>query len=179
MNNPNTIATTTLFEHPLVRIVKDTVELDGARRHYYCLESPVDAVATVAVDSQNRILLTRQYRHGLRAVIFDLPSGRLEPGEDPASGARREFEEETGFFPNRFQLLTRYCQFPGMLRVMGHLYFASDLAPTKQNLDDGEALEVVPMPVPDVLSLIMRGEAVDASLQLGVLMAVQKGLLGA
>jgi ADP-ribose pyrophosphatase len=110
-------------------------------------------------------------------VIYDLPAGRLEPGEDPCEGARREFEEETGYYPNRIEKIGYYNQFPGTLRAGTNLYFATDLTPTRQRLDEGEELETVLMPVSEVLRLILEGEFIDGSLQLGVLLAYQKGLL--
>lgn len=177
MSDYHIVETKILFDHPLVRIVRDTIEHEGKRRPYFCLESPVEAVATVAVDSRGQLILTRQYRHPVRRVIYDLPAGRLQPGEEPLAGARREFEEETGFFPNYFVPLGYYNQFPGTLRVGTHLFFARDLTPSQQKLDEGEELEVAHLPASEVLAMILNGEVIDGSLQLGVLMAAHKGWL--
>jgi len=166
-----------LFDHSWVRIVVDTIEVQGTIRPYFYLESPVEAVATVGLTAAGEIILTRQYRHPIGQVIYDLPAGRLEPGEKPIDGARREFEEETGFYPNQMVKLGYYNQFPGTLRAATNLFFATNLIPTKQNLDDGEELEIVFMPIEEVLRLIQGGELIDGSLQLGVLLAYFKGLL--
>src|SRR5574337_176589 len=117
----------TLFEQAWVRIVVDTVEHAGRRAPYFYLESPVDSVATVALMAEGRMILTRQYRHPLNAVIYDLPAGRLRAGEDPAAGARRELEEETGYRAGRLTALGRYNPFPGYLKVTAHLFLATDL----------------------------------------------------
>src|SRR5512136_1855443 len=93
-----------LFENPMAKIIIDTLEYDGMRRKYFYLASPVEAVATVGVTDEGNIILTRQYRHPVGRVIYDLPAGRLEPGEAPLDGARREFEEETGSYPRQIQL---------------------------------------------------------------------------
>ncbi|HLA97035.1 MAG TPA: NUDIX hydrolase [Anaerolineales bacterium] len=167
----------TIFDHPAVRIVVDTLEHRGRQRRYFYLASPIEAVATVGVTAFQEIILTRQYRHPVGRVIYDLPAGRLNPGEDPLEGARREFEEETGYYPQRIQRLGYYNQFPGTLRAATNLFFASNLRPTRQNLDEGEELELVMLPVSQVLELILNGEVIDGSLQLGVLLALQKGLL--
>ena len=166
-----------LFDHPYARIVVDTLENAGRRSHYFYLESPVEAVATVGLTDGGEILLTRQYRHPIRQTIYALPAGRLEPGEDPVAGARREFEEETGYYPRRLERLGYYNQFPGTLRAATNLFFACDLTPTRQRLDEGETLEVVPLLAGQVLQMILNGEIIDGSLQLGVLLAYQKGLL--
>src|SRR3990172_1182728 len=167
----------TIFDHPAVRIVVDTLEHRGRQRRYFYLASPIEAVATVGVTAFQEIILTRQYRHPVGRVIYDLPAGRLNPGEDPLEGARREFEEETGYYPQRIQRLGYYNQFPGTLRAATNLFFASNLRPTRQNLDEGEELELVMLPVSQGLELILNGEVIDGSLQLGVLLALQKGLL--
>jgi len=73
----------TLFDHAWVRIIQDVLEHEGIQFPYFYLASPVEAVATVGLTSENEIILTRQYRHPVSQVIYDLPAGRLEPGEDP------------------------------------------------------------------------------------------------
>lgn len=168
---------TPIFDHPWVRIVRDTLEYKGRQRPYFYLESPVEAVATVGLTDRAEVVLTRQYRHPVGRVIFDLPAGRLEPGEEPLAGARREFEEETGFRPRRVEPLGYYNQFPGTLRAATNLFFASDLERTAQRLDEGEELEIVFKSVPEVLDMIQEGRVIDGSLQLGVLLALQRGWL--
>jgi ADP-ribose pyrophosphatase len=167
----------TLFDHPGVKIVVDTLEHNGKKRRYFYLASPVNAVATVGLTNANEVILTRQYRHPVGQVIYDLPAGRLNPGESPLEGARREFEEETGFYPRRIEQLGYYNQFPGTLRAATTLFFATDLRPTLQRLDEGEELDIVLKPVGEVLEWIIRNEIIDGSLQLGMLLAIQKGLI--
>jgi ADP-ribose pyrophosphatase len=179
MDEYTLISRKVLFDHPGAQIVVDLLEKDGRQRRYFYFASPVEAVATVGVTAAGNLLLTRQYRHPIGQVIYDLPAGRLNPGEDPLDGARREFEEETGFYPGRMVQIGYYNQFPGILRAATSLYFASDLRPTRQNLDEGEELEVVSLPVSQVLQMILDGQVIDGSLQLGVLLALQKGLLSA
>ena len=137
----------------------------------------MEAVATIGLTSQEEIILTRQYRHPVGKVIYDLPAGRLDPGEDPIDGARREFEEETGYYPNHIERLGYYNQFPGTLRAATNLFFAKDIVPTRQNLDTGEELDIQFKSIPEVLSMVLKGDIIDGSLQLGFLLALQKGLL--
>jgi ADP-ribose diphosphatase len=164
-----------LFDNPYAKVILDTLEYEGIQRPCFYLTSPVEAVATVSLTEDGCIILTRQYRHPVGRVIYDLPAGHLEPGEEPIHGARREFEEETGYYPKRMEPLGYYNQFPGVLRAATNLFFATNLVKTAQNLEPGEVLETIHMPVKEVLKLILSGEIIDGSLQLGVLLAVQKG----
>ncbi len=171
------ISSQKLFDNPYATILLDTLEYAGKQHPYFYVTSPVEAVATVSLTSQGCIILTQQYRHPVGKVIYDLPAGHLEPSEAPVDGARREFEEETGYYPISLEKLGYYNQFPGVLKAATHLFFASGLEQTVQRLDPGEILEVVHMPVAEVLKMILDGEFIDGSLQLGVLLAYQKGFL--
>ena len=169
------VSSQVLFDNPYAQVILDTLEYAGVQRPYFYLTSPVEAVATVSLTGEGCIILTRQYRHPVGKVIFDLPAGHLEPGENPIEGARREFEEETGYYPRHMEQLGYYNQFPGVLRAATNLFFATDLVKTAQNLEPGEILETIHMPVNEVLRMILSGEIIDGSLQLGVLLALQKG----
>ena len=178
MTDYKLINSQTLFDHPYAKVIMDTLEYEGQQHPYFYLTSPVDAVATVSLTDEGCIILTRQYRHPIRQVIYDLPAGHLEPGESPVEGARREFEEETGYFPQRIEKIGYYNQFPGVLRAATNLFFAANLVKTHQQLEPGELLETIHMPVQQVLAMILAGEIIDGSLQLGFLLALQKGLFG-
>jgi ADP-ribose diphosphatase len=177
MDDYTVVDSRTLFDHPGVKIVVDTLEHSGKQRRYFYLASPVNAVATVGLTDANEIILTRQYRHPVGKVIYDLPAGRLNPGESPLEGARREFEEETGFYPGSIEQLGYYNQFPGTLRAATTLFFATNLRPTHQHLDEGEELDIVLKPAGEVLDWIIRDKIIDGSLQLGVLLAFRKGFI--
>jgi ADP-ribose pyrophosphatase len=166
-----------LFDNPYAKVILDTLEYEGVQRPYFYLTSPVEAVATVSLTHEGCIILTHQYRHPVGKVIYDLPAGHLEPGEDPIQGARREFEEETGYFPRHIEKLGYYNQFPGVLRAATNLFFATELVQTAQHLEPGEILETVHKPVREVIQMIINGDIIDGSLQLGVLLALQKGKL--
>jgi hypothetical protein len=72
--------------------------------------------------------------------------------------------------------LGRFNPFPGSLKVTASLFLATGLEPGQPRLDEGEELEVVLMPFAEVLAMVLRGECIDAGLQLGVLLAAQRGL---
>ena len=165
-----------VFDHPWVRIVADTLARGDQHKPYIFIESPVDAVATVAITDSREIVLTRQYRHPVGHVITDLPAGRANPGEDPLVAARRELEEETGYRPGKLVALGKANPFPGSLKVTMHLFFASELSAGQQHLDDGEELEVHLRLFDEVFAEVIEGKHIDAALQWGALLARAKGL---
>jgi len=177
MSDYKTISSKTIFEHPFFRFMADRVRHKDQKKDYYYLVSPVEAVATLGLTADNDILLVQQYRHPLHEVIFDLPAGSLNIDETPIDGARREFEEETGYYPNHLEALGYYNQFPGLIQAGTHLFFARDLILTRQNLDPGEVLVVHSKPIDEVLGWVLNGSIIDGSLQLALLLALNKGLL--
>lgn len=108
-----------LLEHPE----------DGRRFSYYYLQGAAEAAATVALTGDGCVILTRQYRHPVQRVLYDLPAGQINPGESPQQAAVRELEEETGYHAARWQKLAYFNQFPGSMQVGTHLFLAQDLTP--------------------------------------------------
>jgi ADP-ribose pyrophosphatase len=178
MDNWEILTTDYLLDTPWVKITQDRLRHrgSGVERDYYYLISPNDAVATVALIDDGCVLLTRQYRHPLSKIIWDLPAGRMQPDEKPAEAAARELEEETGYRAGEMLQLAYFNQFPGSMKVGTHLFFARRLTWVGQELDPGEELEVVAMPFGQALEMVLSAKVIDGSLMLGLLMVAQKGL---
>lgn len=119
------------------------------------------AVAVVAVDDRNEVLLVRQYRHAIGEWLLEIPAGKLEPGEDPLACVARELEEETGFRPGRIEPLGRIWPTPGFSDERIWLYLASELEPGKQDLEPDEVLSVVRMPWAEALASARDGRICD------------------
>ncbi|MCB9453384.1 MAG: NUDIX hydrolase [Anaerolineaceae bacterium] len=119
------------------------------------------AVAIVALDNDNQVLMVRQYRLGARQTMLEVPAGTLDAGEDPAHCATRELQEETGFKPGKLQSLGGIYTAPGYTTEYIHLFFATDLIPAKLDTDDDEFLEVTRVPFAKVIDMIEKGELED------------------
>ena len=113
----------------------------------------------IAVTKNNDVVLIKQYRHGVQEVLWEIPGGVVEDGEDPLEGVKRELLEETGYtaakfiqvgalYPNpAFQTNTMYCFLAlGAEKVTG------------QSLDDGEDIEVHLVPLDELMAMMKRGE---------------------
>lgn len=148
----------------------DTIErADGSRATRDVAGHP-GAVAILAVDPDEHVLLVRQYRSPAGQVLLEVPAGTLDPGpdgstEDPEGAARRELEEETGHRAGSWRLLGRFYSAPGFTTELMHLYLAEDLRPADGDLlgpDEDERLHLVRMPWREAVEAAERGEIADA-----------------
>jgi ADP-ribose pyrophosphatase len=177
MDNWKVIKQEVVLDHPWVKLVVDTLERNGRSKPHYYLESPTEPVGVVALTADNQLIVTRQYRHPVGRVIYDLPGGRTNPGEDLLVAARRELKEETGYSAGHIESLGTIMPFPGSLRVALNLFIALDLTLGPQQLDPGEELEVHHLPFAEVYTAVLAGEYIDGALQTGVLLARARGFI--
>lgn len=115
------------------------------------------------------ILLIRQYRYAADGFIYEIPAGRLEPGEPPAECARRELREETGCAATRLDHLFTMYTTPGFTDEKIHLFIATGLTRGETALESDEFVEVTPFPISKVLEMIRDGVISDSKTALAVL----------
>ena len=126
-----------------LRLRKDRIELPDGRiiEDYYVKESRGFAVI-FATTEDGRVVLTRQYKHGIDKVLLELPAGAIDPGEEPLQTAMREFSEETGYSCAMEHVRT-FCTDPTNADTVAHLFYAPSVRLTgKQNLGLGEDITV-------------------------------------
>jgi ADP-ribose pyrophosphatase len=157
----------------------DTVErADGTRTERDVAGHP-GAVAIVAIDADDQVLLVRQYRSPASAVLLEIPAGTLGVdratgrAEDPDLAARRELEEETGYRAGSWRLLTQFWTAPGFATELMHLYLATDLSPThpdeRLGPDEDEHLRLERRPFVAAVAAARSGEIADAKSLVGLL----------
>jgi ADP-ribose pyrophosphatase len=148
-----------VFEGKLI----DVVVRDGKE---VVLHGP--AVAIVAVDAQDRVVLVRQQRAPVGGKVLELPAGGVEDGEAPEASARRELREETGLRGGDWFEAASVFTTPGYSDERIHIFFASNLEEGEDDLDPGEEVELVRVPVADVPTLL--DEVEDAKTLAGLLL---------
>jgi 8-oxo-dGTP pyrophosphatase MutT (NUDIX family) len=143
-----------------ITIRSDTCETaDGRIIGPYYVEEPSDWVHVVAFDDQDRILVTRQYRHGLGEVCTEIPCGALEIGEVPVVGMQRELLEETGCSAESFHELPSFSPNPARYANRIHPFFAMGVRQIqKPHLDENEEIEFEFLSVSQVLELVDSGD---------------------
>lgn len=127
-----------------------------------------DVAAIVAVDREGFVTLVRQPRPPARRRLVEIPAGRLEPGEEPLASARRELEEETGLRGGTWRCVKTFWTTPGFCRERVHLFFAEELERGEASPEDGEAVEVVRIPVTELADRLPELE--DGKTLIGLLL---------
>lgn len=150
------------------------MELPSGRKTKREIVEHGGVAAIVVIDSENNVLLVRQYRKPVERVLLEIPAGGMEPGEDALVCARRELEEETGFSAERWEELGFFYTSPGFCTEQMHLYLATELRPAKNAADDDENIELVRVPLTSVPELIASGEVCDAKSIAGLLIALRR-----
>ena len=164
------------YDGAIVRVRVDTVVLpDGSKADREVVEH-TGSVAIVAVDSQQRVLLIRQYRHPAGGYLWELPAGlRDEPGEHPLDTARRELAEETDLEAGSWRTLVDLRPSPGMSTEVCRVYQAEQLTGGKRRGDqEGEEdeeddLELRWVPLPDAVAEVLDGRITNGLAVSGLL----------
>ena len=127
------------------------------------------AVAVVALTDDGRICLVRQYRTALDRVTVEIPAGKLDPGEDPLTCAKRELLEETGMVADRMAFLTTLATTPGFTDERIHLYMATGLTFGPAQPDEDEFLNVDLVPLDELIDAVLDGRIEDSKTVCGAL----------
>jgi ADP-ribose diphosphatase len=127
------------------------------------------SVAVVAVDTQRRLWLVKQFRAPAEKELLELPAGTLEEGEEPLVTAKRELEEECGLTGGDWRELASGWTTPGFVREHMTIYLAAGVAAKgEQDLDEGEDVQIVRWPVDEIADRF--DELDDMKTQLGLLL---------
>ena len=118
-----------------------------------------------------QVLLIKQYRYATGGFLFEIPAGRLDPGEKPEDCARRELREETGCTAESMRFMTSMWTTPGFTDERIHLFLASGLTQGEARREADEFMTVQPVFLTEALKMIEQGEIQDAKTALGLLYA--------
>jgi ADP-ribose pyrophosphatase len=164
-----TIASQRVYEGRIVSLRVDEVRLASGQTRKREIVEHGGAVAIVAVDDQERVLLVRQFRKPVERFLLEIPAGTLEAGEDPDACARRELTEETGHTAARIERLLGFYSAPGFCTEYLHVYLATGLSEGAASPEEDESIELVREPISRALELIESGQIEDAKSQVGLL----------
>ncbi|TLY23967.1 MAG: NUDIX hydrolase [Nitrospirae bacterium] len=157
-----------IYKGKVVILNVETVTLpNGATVDLEVIRHP-GAAAIVPMKDDGTVILIRQFRHAAGGFIYEIPAGKLHPGEDPRDCAARELEEEIGYRASSFELLTSIFTAPGFADEVIHIYKGTGLTKGRQKLDHDEVLHVVELPIEKAIAQIQDGTIRDGKTIVGL-----------
>jgi ADP-ribose pyrophosphatase len=164
-----------VYEGRVINLRVDEVDKPhgGGRAVYEVVEHPGGA-AIIALPSPQEIVLVRQRRHAVNAMLWELPAGMIERGEDPLLAAARELQEETGYTAKRMRFLRSVYSTPGFCQERVHLFLAEELLPGEPRQDDMEDIEVRVWPLKEAWALVESDQLHDAKTHIGLAWAMMR-----
>jgi ADP-ribose pyrophosphatase len=161
------ISSKEVFRNKLFAVTDEVAhDSGGFEIHRNIVRHPGSAVM-LTVDTAKRILLVKQFRLPAEQDLWELPAGRLDPGETSLEAAKRELQEETGYRASHWKKLVTFWPSPGYVGEKMDIFLATDLTPGEQNLMDDERIEMRWFDSPEVGAMIRRGEILDGKTLIG------------
>jgi len=164
-----------VFQGSVFRVLHDRIiEPDGQKSERDVIRHNGSAVILALDKSKSKknpwVVMERQYRHAANQYLWELPAGKLEPGESPLAGAQRELAEETGYRAKKWRPLVEYFASPGFLGEAMKVFVAEGLKTGDTRPDEDEKIELRLVKLKDLLKMIEKGEIHDGKTLTSVLL---------
>jgi ADP-ribose pyrophosphatase len=157
-----------------VNVSSERVELPNGKTLLLDVVRHPGASAVVPFISDDEVLLIRQFRHACGGTIFEVPAGKIDPGETPEVCAVRELEEEAGQRAGRLEALGPIWTSPGFTDERIWLFAGHELEAVEHRREDDEVIELVPMRLHDAIEMVWSGAIHDAKSALALLQAAHQ-----
>lgn len=152
----------TIFAGRIIKLELDQAQLPNGKIASREIIHHPGGVTVLALDADQTVTLVRQFRYPFGRAIWELPAGKLDPGEDTLLAAKRELSEETGLEAREWTYLGYVMASPGYCDEVVHMYLARDLHRKESHPDEDEFLELTVMPFGELVSQVMDGSIPDA-----------------
>lgn len=166
-----TISSDRIYTGKVISLKVDTVEIEKKGYQKREIVEHGGAVAIVAINDNNEVILVRQFRKAIEKVIWEIPAGKLEIGENPKDCAIRELKEETGYSAENMKLIHKFYTSAGFSNQKIYIFLATGLTAGDNNFDYDEDLEVHEIDLEEAYNMISRNEIEDAKTSIGLLLS--------
>ena len=159
------VSSRTVYQGPVFSVTTDHVVEPGGIKVRRDLIHHSGSIVILAVDDSGyipRVLLERQYRHAAGDYLWELPAGRIDPGERELQAARRELIEETGYRAVRWRRILKFYASPGFVAETMAVYLATGLTVGDAEPEADEIIHKRMVPLPAVVKMILKGTIRDA-----------------
>jgi len=164
-----TFSSTYVFRGKIISLRQDKVTLPDGRESIREIVEHPGAVVILALTNDDKMVMIRQFRKAADEVLYELPAGKVEPGENLKNCALRELEEETGYFSRKIKKLITFFSTPGFCNEKLTLFLAEDLEKRNKNEDADEFIEVELVNPNEALKLVQKNIIKDAKTIIGIL----------
>ena len=164
------ISSKQVYDCGLFRVTEDVAEDQKTKfKIKRSVVRHIGSAVMMAVDEKKRVLLVRQYRLPAEKRMWELPAGRLDPGEKPLQAAKRELKEETGYKAAKWTKLASYFASPGFVQERMTIYLAENLTEGEATPMDDEQIEARWFKRKELARMIADGEVEDGKTLIGFL----------
>lgn len=157
-----------IYQGRVIELALETVELPNGDRVTLEIVRHPGGAAAVALDEQDRVCLLRQFRHAGQGWLWELPAGRIDPGEAPRDTASRELVEEAGLQAADWIDLGSMHSSPGIFTEVIHLWLARGLTSLPHAHEHGEVIEIHWLPLSQALDWCHDGTITDSKTLIGL-----------
>ncbi len=165
------------YENPFLTVYNESLQRSDGKviADYYAVKRR-DAAFVAALTKDNQVLLVNQYKNGVKEVVWELPAGFIEEGEEPLAAAKRELLEETGYESDNFDFIGKFAPNPAISPNRNFVFLAKDATKVaEQKLDVNEEIEVQTFDLGSLVQDIKTGKSlfIDCQSQLSLLLIVE------
>ena len=165
------ISSQEIFKGVAIHLFRDEILLPNGNKGVREVIRHPGAVCCLPVTKDGDIILVNQFRYALGKVTLEIPAGKLEKGEDPVEGAKRELLEETGVRAKNIIPIGALYTTPALIDEVIYMYLATDFSHGEPSLDEDEFVNTVTMPLSQAVDMVMNGEIKDSKTQTVILKA--------
>lgn len=156
------VSTKPIFRGAIFDVRVDTIVSPNGKQFTREIVEHPGGVCIASKPSENEILLIKQYRYSIDEELIEIPAGRVDPGEDKLSAAKRELIEETGYSASTWHELPPIFSAPGFCNELLGCYLATDLTWVGINPDEDEDIQVIKVTLEEAWELVLNGTIRDA-----------------
>lgn len=169
----NTIKSETIYDGKILKLRVETVELENKRYSKREIVDHQKGVGIIAYDGKDRLWMVKQYRKAIDKITLEIPAGLVDPNELPVETAKRELQEEVGFFPKTVEYLFDMYSSPGFTNDKLSFFIAKDLEKSPLDQDEDENVEASSYPIDDLYLMVENGEITDAKSIIAIFFALR------
>ncbi len=152
------------YEGKVLKLQVDEIQYDSSKKIGIreVAIHPGGAVV-VPITTEGKFVLVKQFRYPLQEELIEFPAGKLDENEEPINCAKRELEEETGYFSDDITCLGKIFTAPGYCTELLHIFLARNLKQRNQNREEGEKdMQILELNFDEISELIKSEEITDS-----------------